>query len=425
MKHSLFLYSLLTVFALTSCDQIDEASSATFIEGKNVKFTMSIKGSDSASSGNEGYSFTGMEITLTNSTEGLLYHDEFEGSECVINNIVPGIYSIRVAGTAFDNEGTEIPVQVNLVRQSLLNDGTTSSASKEPTLFPVQLSASPKGALVFSEVYYCGATGFYFRDQFYEIANNSDSVKYLDGIYFSNSPAAASNHTPKTWPEEDGDKYIYMERVWRFPGSGTDYPLQPGESVVLAQWAVNHPLLNESSGSVVDCSVADFEFYMDSPLYPDQEDVVNMEHVWYNGSSAKGTTPQYLTSVFGVGLVIFEVPEGEEWDPINNPELSTTDLATTSATLYVKIPRSYVIDGVEAIRSESYDDMKYLPGEIDGGFYTLNGTYQGLSVARKRVGEGSPVKFVDTNNSTNDFEVGVVPVIRRYCSVPSWSHINK
>lgn len=419
MKHTIIALSLLAGIAFTSCDQLDEASSASKVEPRSLKFTMGIKGAESRDAA--GYTYTGMEISLTNSLEGLTYYKEFEGDECIVDNIVPGIYSIRVAGTAYDPDGTEIPVQVNLVKQSLLRNN--SAVNPDPDIFPIQLSASPKGALVFCEVYYCGGSGYYFRDQFYEIANNSDEVQYLDGIYFSNSPAAASNHNPKSWPVEDEDKYIYMERVWKFPGNGTDYPLQPGESVVLAQWAVNHPALGQPESP--DCSLADFEFYMDSPLYPDQETAVNMEHVWYNGSAAKGTTPQYLTSVFGVALVIFKVPDDEEWDPVNNPDLSTRDLATTAATLYVKVPRTYVIDGVEAIRSESYDDMKYLPGEIDGGFYTMNGTYQNKSVARKRLGDGTPAKFIDTNNSTNDFEVMDVPTIRRHCATPAWSHLNQ
>ena len=38
-----------------------------------------------------------------------------------------------------------------------------------------------------------------------------------------------------------------------------------------------------------------------------------------------GTVPQYLTPVFGSAYVIFRVPAGESWDPVNNLDLQADD----------------------------------------------------------------------------------------------------
>ena len=64
------------------------------------------------------------------------------------------------------------------------------------------LKVSP---LIFKEIYYCGSRpekgGVYFRDQFYEIYNNSADILYLDGIYFANlTPGTATTKLP-IWPE--------------------------------------------------------------------------------------------------------------------------------------------------------------------------------------------------------------------------------
>lgn len=130
----------------------------------------------------------------------------------------------------------------------------------------------------------------------------------LDGLHFAHTDRINSDHTMPIWPESDEGKYIYLDRVWKFPGSGTDYPLQPGESCVVAQFAANQKLEIYNPDSPVDLSTAEFEFCMNNPNYPDQP-AVNMEHVYYDGSDAM-VLPQYLTPVFGCGYVLFRIPDG-------------------------------------------------------------------------------------------------------------------
>ena len=219
---------------------------------------------------------------------------------------------------------------------------------------------SVKGSLVFSEIYFCGSKpelGFsYFRDQFYEIANNTCEVQYLDGLHFGHTDAIDFNKTRPIWPESDSGRYIYLDRVWKFPGNGTDYPLQPGESCVIAQFAANHKLEIYNPTSPVDCSIAEFEFNMNNANYPDQP-AFDMEHVYYNGNSTM-TGMQYLTSVFGTGYVIFRIPEEDVWDPVADTSLQAKNAADSWSDIYAKVPLEYVVDVVEGIRNESYVDAK-------------------------------------------------------------------
>lgn len=179
-----------------------------------------------------------------------------------IENIIPGIYTISISGTGIDSEGNEYYLNGNLVNKALYEGIKTL----EITLRGLKVSP-----LVFKEIYYAGSRtpldGVYFRDQFYEIYNNSAETIYLDGIYFANlTPGKATTLLP-IWPEEDGDNYAYAERVWKFPGNGTEYPLASGESCVISQFAVNHKLEQYNPNSPVDCSSSDFEFNMDNPKF--------------------------------------------------------------------------------------------------------------------------------------------------------------
>lgn len=416
MKRNIFTIALMGIM-MAGCDQFDEVSDAAVIAPIEVSVELEINQSD-VNAGDQ------MNIVLDNYNDGVHVEKTFTGSSCKVDGLIPGVYTVKVSGSAYDGEGSEYILNGNLLNTNLLYDGASIVVSMQG------LKVSP---LVFSEIYFCGSkppVGFsYFRDQFYEIYNNSSTVQYLDGLYFANlTPGTATRSLP-IWPEEDGTDYCYAERVWRFPGNGAEYPLQPGEAAVLSQFAANHRLEMYNPNSPIDGSSSDFEFYMGNTNFPDQP-AVNMEHVFYNGKNEYGL-PQYLTSVFGGAYVVFKVPDDESYDPVGDPRLSTTDLSTTRPTLYAKIPIRYVLDAVEAIHNDTYSDAKRVPAVLDGGFTYVGATYIGKGVTRRLAldSDGNPltrdngaVIFQDTNNSTDDFERGVDPVMHRHSKMAPWNH---
>lgn len=410
MKANIYIASALCAMALTACEQMNEAVDAPEVQGLTLDIDLKSMIEEPITYGKE------MTIKMDNYTEGLHYEKTFSGGTVTMEGIVPGVYTINVAGRGYTADGDEFILAGSSVGSPLLASGPVT----------VNMKGAVKGKLVFSEIYYCGSkppAGFaYFRDQFYEIANNSDEVQYLDGLYFANLETIDFNKTKPVWPSEDGDKYIYAERVWRIPGTGKDYPLRPGESAVISQFAANHKLDIYNPNSPVDCSASEFEFNMNNVNFPDQP-AVDMLHVFYNGNSTM-TGMQYLTSVFGTAYCIFRVPEGDTWDPVNNKDLQVRNGANPSGYFQAKIPVSYIVDAVEGIRNETYVDAKNMPAVVDAGFVTMGGTYLGKGITRKVEGRGAggAVFYQDTNNSTDDFEVGVVPVLHRTSTMPSWNH---
>ena len=418
MKKILVYLFALSALITTGCtNAFDNISDAKEVEGISLTFNLTLDIDELT-----GYDMT---LRLINYDENLEYTIPVTASSITSNkvtvtakDIVPGIYTAILGGKGLtDDTAFEYMLSGNLVNQAMTGEGQS---------FDISVAAGKKGALIFKEIYYCGVKSYYFRDQFYELYNNSESVVYLDGIHIANLTPSRATTKLSLWPDQNA---VYAERVWKFPGTGKDYPLQPGESVILAQNAMNHTEANELSP--VNLLVADFEFYMGSTTYPDKP-AVNMEHVFYQGKANIGTIQQWLVSVFGGAYCVFKVPEGENWDPVNDPNMSSTDLATTSSTLYAKIPLDYVIDAVEACANESEVNMKRLPGVLDAGMTWVGNSYLGIGVARyietdeagnpKTMSNGSYI-YVDTNNSTDDFERGVTPQLRRNgAKVPSWSH---
>lgn len=114
---------------------------------------------------------------------------------------------------------------------------------------------------------------------------------------------------------------------------------------------------------------------------------------------------------------------------MTDTSLQAKNAADSYSDIFAKVPLEYVVDVVEGIRNPTYVDAKNIPSSIDAGFVTVGNTYLGLGVTRK-LDKDTPatngaVLYQDTNNSTEDFECGVVPVLHRHSKMPSWNHSLK
>ncbi len=408
-KNILAYILLFSTLLFTACNSFEEESDAGEVNEIDVKISV-----QSLVPGVTSYE--GFSITFKNVKYGTVYTSELSESSVTQLKVIPGIYQIDVSGEFIDESHDTYLLNGNKVNFPVVENGST---------IDITVNGLRKNDLIFKEIFYAGTANNYFRNQFYEIYNNSeDQIIYLDGVHFANlAPLTATTKLP-LWPAEDGDRYVYAERVWKFPGNGTDYPLAPGESCVISQFAANHQLPQYNPNSPINGFSSEFEFNMDNKNYPDQP-AEDMVHVFYDGLAIKGSLPQYLTSVFGGAYVIFKPLAGDVYDPVNDTSMRTKDLSVTATKLYAKIPITYVIDAVEAGHNESMLTAKRVPAALDRGMTYVGATYNSLGVARKKVGEhkdGTPI-LQDLNNSTEDFDRGVVPEFRRYGSkMPSWNH---
>lgn len=356
-------------------------------------------------------------VKISNFATGSVIETTTENGIATATDIIPGVYTISVSASQ-NQGGFTYTIAGSESNVSLIADGAE---------VVVRVDAVKEAALVFKEIYYTGVdpANFYFRDQFYEIYNNSTEVVYADGLCIAETVFANIDKSViYEWPIPNADQYVFARVIWQLPGDGTTYPVQPGESFVIAQWATNHKAENLSKGlSPVDLTGAEFEAIekettFNGILLTDNL-AINMKKVVQAGYAM----PQWLTSTDGSRYVLFKPSK-----PLKNEDFITATNADYQGTAR-EIAISDVIDAVQAVNNESGMSVLGLPTALDAGAIWCSGSYVGESIARKikeTRPDGTNV-YQDTNNTSNDFEVKKDPQVRRYgAKVPSWNTwINK
>jgi hypothetical protein len=364
----------------------------------------------------------GLVVRFINTDENITIEAPANAAGVARAEVMPGNYNISVVGSV-QIESTKWLLNGAKNGLGFIEDVSDSelSSSKDLTLdiFPV-----PEGSLCFKELFYAGSPatpespGSYFRNQFYEIFNNGTEVKYLDMICLAQLYPLLATATPPQWPAEDGvNQFVYASAVWQFPGDGDDYPLAPGESVILAQEGADHT--KNKANALMDNSKVEWETWTGN-AQRQNADVPDFKYVYFQYLN----TMQWLTTVGGSAFVLYN--PGRELT-YNDTEYwvkgTTLQSYVGSSSLYAKIPAEQIIDGIECVGSEADLNKKRVPGFIDAGAAWVGATYNNLGVARKIIGsreDGTPI-LQDTNDSTSDFEA-VTPEHRRGgAKQPSWS----
>ena len=338
---------------------------------------------------------------------------EFETDICgmvTVPSVVPGIYDIvtgmELTGAQYKallkepaavEDNARVMVGVSLMNQKIF----------EAEDFKISLTAAVLKGLLISKVYYSGTRDnmdrTYTTDSYVEIFNNSDEVLYIDGKYLG----LAESVTPAAYPAKDNPDSIYMRQIVRFPGGGTDYPVQPGGNIVVAAKSARNHI--ESAATSVDLSHADFEV---KPIEGSGNPDVPMLPLISNS-----TNIQVLNLISGGpnAVVLFETDE----DVLSWPEVYQR--GKTSGEMFRRIHKSVVIDGVECLRKPAQTapdvNTKRLQGDIDAGYAVITAVngYNHESVERKvSRTEGGRVYLMDTNNSSADFTVCTDPTPRNY-----------
>ncbi len=161
---------------------------------------------------------------------------------------------------------------------SVLAGGGSVTVSPGSVSTRIDLVASRRGSIAIHELWVHTPPG-YVNATYLSIYNNADTVIYLDGMLLGHTPPV--HRTLPSPPNVDrcalfGDAIrlntdaIGAVTLIQFPGSGQQYPLEPGQGAVIAQDAIDH---RQFVSSTVDLSAADFEVIgddrdVDNPAVP-------------------------------------------------------------------------------------------------------------------------------------------------------------
>jgi len=345
----------------------------------------------------------GAKVTLTNIQKG--YKQEaYMDSTGVIEfyNIEPGFYMPTLVKSS--NEG----IYTKNINGGL-SDDVESLQVFASTVDTLRVVKSFSSAMIIKEFYYSAsltpAGKQYSSDQFVEIYNNSSETIYADGISLIEHESYATE--PNYWSYMNDS--IVVKMIWSIPGNGTDVPIEPGKSIVLAKDAMNHR--DDPNGNPlcpVNLGNAEFEFWVDYNSYDIDFPSPNLIE---NLFTFRATDVSFhVRGGSAIALVFIALDPNERIDYINNNLVQKVSFIP-STRWYCKIHNNMVIDAVEVVFDEAHSIYKRFPLNLDAGYtYVPSGARSGKCIHRKiqSVVNGRTI-YKDTNNSTEDFEKDADP----------------
>lgn len=236
----------------------------------------------------------GVQVTLTSADTTSGGPRVLQGSDSgtlVLEQLAGGRYVVDAVRWLTDAERAQLPAGDDAVgfvaRVPLL---TASSSAR----ISVALVASRRHGLVISEfkgdlIALRDAFEAYYYSGYLRLHNNGDSTIYLDGLILGSGFAWQfdyPNFPCSLFRQYAEDSLgLWADEFHQLPGRGTDYPLPPGASVVLATDAIDHRPLYPIG---LDLRQADFEFYagasdVDNPAVPNAADVGTRSDVFGHG----------------------------------------------------------------------------------------------------------------------------------------------
>lgn len=399
----IYAITAVTAAALWSC--ADDAS----VPRSRASVTIDIQGDI------EGLNIESETLTFRNLSSGV--STTFDTTDAV--ELPVGLYECSYsADVTYTNKGSEETVTAG--GKLVGNAESVRVVDQDVTLsLPVYLVAD-NDDFIFEEIFYTGTrrpTGSsYLGDTYYKIYNNTDHVLYADGVAFVESKFLTVNFYEYT--PDIRNEAMTVQAIYVIPGSGKDYPVQPGESITVCDMAIDHTVSNSNS---FDLTGADFEWYDESTVPSvtdvDNPDVPNMDR-WYCSSRSVFVLHNQGYVSFALARIPIDKEEylRDYWYTYNYTIYTASGTFPMEGSAY-KLPNSWIIDGVNC-SVEAKRQWNVLPASVDAG-WTWCATIASdnnrffKSVRRKMLyltDDGRRV-LKDTNNSTNDFNSAVVPSI--------------
>ena len=393
MKAIKYLFSILTVaLVFSSCVDYSDASEVVI-----AKVQLQLPDELNGHMTLEGH-------TVSLQLNGVTYSAQTDAAGvATFSNIVPDVYNISTSWDITSSEYNRITGSSQVINGATVSGSLNSQLinGSEPLLLTTTLSV--KRDIVISKIYAAGSKDNnnkrYVAGQYIELYNQSNDSVDVAGLYIglleTDVPQAYTLENLKT---NYADSVVLVKQVFRIP-TDKSYKVAPGGTVLLVNSAIDHSLNSPLEHSLLN---ANFEAkdvkgkMLNNPEVPALQNVFNI----YSGISYMNI----LTT--GQGVVIFRSSAD-----ISQLKL-TYKFGKTSGTQYGLLPKRYIIDGVDFLRHKATGTdvgEKRLYNDIDAGYISINAT-AGLSgevIYRKTASTeaGGHSILMDTNNSTNDFQV--------------------
>ena len=405
MKKSIFwsLMMLLTVsVSFVSCSSDDDP---VIVKNGSLTLEMPINVSDVVLNSFEGTATNVQTGRVTTLPMPVKTGDDYV---ITIPELEAGAYNIAAKGNiSFLKDGVAGKTDFEVVSNGVSLSETVNALKLAVNSFQAE------GGFVISEIFFTGTTTpegnqYSGGDAYIVISNNSDVTLYADSIAVLESEFLTTtkrDYTPDVMNEAFSTDAVYM-----IPGNGTSVAVEPGKSLVLAINAINHKEANPNS---IDLTGADFEFFDESsnPRFTDPDGPATNLDKWYC----------YTATVYGFhnrgfrSMAIARMQTSKEnW--LENYAYTAVYTWTFNEYSFdrtvdtYKVPNAWILDAVNLSVESEFQWIVTSPA-LDAG-WTYCGkvdkdqTRYNKAVIRKKDADG---KYIDTNNSTNDFEPEAKP----------------
>ncbi|WP_018675022.1 DUF4876 domain-containing protein [Riemerella columbina] len=387
-------YLILMLLLLYNCSRDEGVVEQTTTE---VKVTAAIKQETTTAT----IKYKTLTINFKELNTGKTFSKELNDTNTFNLTLDTGSYEISATGEAeVILNGNTVVSKVSGYKDSYPITSNTKTLDLDLFISPTQTD------FVIEEVFFTGTLTpegkQYNDDKYFKIYNNTDKILYADGLMISQSEFLTTDkqvYTPNIM-----DKAHAVTAIIMIPGNGTQYPVKPGEYILVADTAIDHKEFNPKS---YDLRTADFEFYKEGMADIDNPNVPNTINVFSRMVMHNRGFTAYTISRLPQGMTVEQYLKDYKyhykydfvWNGVTYP---------MSGDAY-SIPNEWIKDAVNLSVASEFQWLVTAPSIDRGWTYcgTKNSdkTRYGKSVIRKTLGFNQSGKKVlmDTNNSTVDF----------------------
>lgn len=392
---NIFIYPAVGALFVACSDSVDISP---------VNLTLAID----APEGIEASVITGGAFTMSNISTGEVTSFVADASGSAQAAAIPGFYNIAFVGTVMLPNGAEATV-----RGSRAGVDISSAASFCIGTYATATSAD----LIIKEIFFTGTLrssgNGYVGDQYIKLCNNTSATVYADGLAIVESlfnTTRKNVYTPDIMSTDFTADAIYL-----IPGSGTDYPVEPGGELLIADIAIDHRVANPLS---IDLSHADFEWYdqssTPSTVDIDNPDVTNLDK-WYCYTRSIWQLHNRGFKAYALARIPLdkEIFLASNYYTMDYEQVTVAGTFPMTASAY-RIPNDWIVDAVNLSVESSFQWIVTAPALDSGWAYCgtlVNDKTRYFRAVRRRVAatDGTRIVFADTNNSSVDFNSNVTP----------------
>lgn len=364
---------------------------------------------------------TGVESVAYSAKDTKADETAYTESVTVEITVPEGFYNITMNGTiSYDNNGERTSTGLRSYQEAVtLTEETASVPVQADNSFvysPEAESEDASGDFVIAEIFFAGTETpegkQYSYDTYLRVYNNSNDTLLADGLAIAESDLLTNSKRDEMNPNFMNERFAFRF-MYRIP-MGTNLYVAPGESILLADCAVDHTSSNSKS---YDLSKADFEWYDEStnPNFLDLDNpaVPNLEKVYSYSKTITRLTTQGNCAYALLRIDESQYPTAEAFmaDSTNYITYAYKFTNTYNGKTYDltgkcwTMPNSWIIDAVNCSPFSEYQWLVTSPA-YDKGYTHVTDTPKdenrfGMSV-RRRVAAGK--KLQDSNDSSLDFE---------------------